>query len=64
VTLVLVGDDVEELTKEIRKLIESNKQFLDRVNDEEYEDEDEDEEAEADTQSESGTEDEEDYEEL
>jgi Sec-independent protein translocase protein TatA len=62
VTLVLVGDDVEELTKEIRKLIESNKQFLDRVNDEEYEDEDED--PEADTQSESGTEDEEDYEEL
>jgi Sec-independent protein translocase protein TatA len=62
VTLVLVGDDVEELTKEIRKLIESNKQFLDRVNDEEYEDEDED--PEADTTSESGAEDEEDYEEL
>ena len=34
------GDDVEELAKEIRRLIESNRAFLERVNDEEYEDED------------------------
>ena len=34
-------DDLEELTNEIRRLIESNKTFLERVNDEEFEDEDE-----------------------
>jgi len=34
------GDEVEELAKEIRKLIESNKQFLERVYDEEYDDDD------------------------
>jgi hypothetical protein len=37
-------DDLEALADEVRRLIESNKQFLARVNDEEYEDE-EDEEA-------------------
>jgi len=37
------GDDVEELAKEIRRLIESNRLFLERVNDDEYEDEDEEE---------------------
>lgn len=35
-------DELEALTDEIRRLIESNKQFLARVNDEEYEDEDQD----------------------
>lgn len=37
-------DELEALTDEIRRLIESNKQFLARVNDEEYEEEDQDEE--------------------
>ena len=32
------GDDLEELTREIRRLIESNRQFLERVSDEAYED--------------------------
>ena len=41
-TLEPEGDEVEELAKEIRRLIESNRLFLERVNDEEYEDEDED----------------------
>ena len=36
------GDEVQELAKEIRRLIESNKLFLQRMNDEEYEDDDED----------------------
>ena len=36
------GDEVEELAREIRKIIESNRVFLERVNDEDYEDEDED----------------------
>lgn len=40
--MTLEHDDLEELTNEIRRLIESNKQFLERVNDEEYADEDED----------------------
>jgi hypothetical protein len=44
------GDEVEELAKEIRRLIESNRQFLERVNDEEYEDDE-------DPDSESATED-------
>jgi len=35
------GDEVEELAREIRKIIESNRVFLERVNDEDYEDEDE-----------------------
>ena len=56
----LEGDEVEELTKEIRRLIESNKQFLERVNDEEFEDDDEtDSEAGPDPEAEA-----EDYEEL
>jgi hypothetical protein len=42
VTLEPEADEVEELTREIRRLIESNRLFLDRVNDEEYDDEDED----------------------
>ena len=37
-TLEPEGDDVEELAKEIRRLIESNRVFLERVNDEDYED--------------------------
>lgn len=45
--MTLESDDLEELTNEIRRLIESNKVFLERVSDEEYEDEDE--EAEADS---------------
>jgi hypothetical protein len=35
--MTLENDDLEELTNEIRRLIESNKDFLERVNDEEYE---------------------------
>lgn len=35
------SDEVEELAKEIRRIIESNKQFLERVNDEDYDEEDE-----------------------
>jgi hypothetical protein len=38
------NDDLEELTKEIRKLIDSNRAFLDRVSDEAYEDPEGDEE--------------------
>jgi len=34
------ADEVEELAKAIRRLIESNRLFLERVNDEQYEDED------------------------
>ena len=44
--MTLEHDELEELTSEIRRVIESNKAFLERVNDEEYEDEDEGEEAE------------------
>ena len=55
-TLEPEADEVEELTREIRRLIESNRLFLDRVNDEEYDDEDEgedtDEEAESEAESE------------
>lgn len=43
--MTLEHDDLEELTNEIRRLIESNKQFLERVNDEEYADEDDEEES-------------------
>ncbi|MBJ6727074.1 hypothetical protein [Geomesophilobacter sediminis] len=32
-------DDLEELTKEIRRQIESNRQFLKRVSDEDFDDE-------------------------
>ena len=39
------ADEVEELAREIRRLIEGNRLFLERVNDEEYEDEDDDEES-------------------
>lgn len=38
--MTLESDDLEELTNEIRRLIESNRQFLERVGDEDYEDED------------------------
>ena len=54
------GDEVELLAKEIRRLIESNRLFLERVNDDEYEDEDEEEERPA-AEPESG---EDEYEEL
>jgi hypothetical protein len=54
-------DDLEELASEIRRLIASNKAFLDRVNDEECEvDGDDDDEAD-DPESAEGAED---YEEL
>jgi len=39
--VTLESDDLEELTNEVRRLIESNRVFLERVNDEDYEDEDE-----------------------
>lgn len=55
------GDEVEELAKEIRRLIESNKQFLARVNDEDYDDEDE---AEAGEESDTDADEDEDFEEL
>jgi hypothetical protein len=45
----LENDELEELTNDIRRLIESNKAFLERVNDEDYdEDFEEDEEDEED----------------
>jgi hypothetical protein len=53
-------DDLEELASEIRRLIASNKAFLDRVNDEECEVDGDDDEAD-DPESEEGAED---YEEL
>ncbi|GFO60854.1 hypothetical protein GMST_31790 [Geomonas silvestris] len=53
------GDEIEELTKEIRKLIESNKQFLARVNDEDFDDGEEAEAQEGEAES-----DDEDFEEL
>jgi hypothetical protein len=34
-------DEVEQLAAEIRRIIESNRVFLERVNDDEYEDDDE-----------------------
>jgi hypothetical protein len=37
--VTLESDDLEELTREIRRLIESNRLFLARVGDDEYEDE-------------------------
>ena len=57
--MTLESDDLEELTNEIRRLIESNKVFLERVSDEEYEDEDEESEADSAPQAEPD-----DYEEL
>jgi cell pole-organizing protein PopZ len=38
--VTLEADDLEELTGEIRRIIESNKDFLKRLNDDEYEDDD------------------------
>jgi hypothetical protein len=56
--VTLENDDLEELTGEIRRLIESNKEFLDKVNDEEFDvDLDDDEE-------EAASEDDDEYEEL
>lgn len=52
-------DDLDELTSEIRRLIESNKAFLERVSDEDYDEEGED-EAEPEDEPESA----EDFEEL
>lgn len=43
--MTLESDDLEELTSEIRRLIDSNKVFLERVSDEQCESEEEDEEA-------------------
>lgn len=43
--MTLENDDLEELTTEIRRLIASNKAFLERVNDEDEEYEDEGEES-------------------
>jgi len=57
VTVEPEGDEIEELAKEIRRLIESNRQFLERVNDEDYDDEEESPEPEAEPEVE-------DYEEL
>ena len=36
--MTLENDDLEELTKEIRRLIDGNRAFLERVSDESYED--------------------------
>jgi hypothetical protein len=58
------GDEVEELAKEIRRLIESNRLFLERVNDEEYEDEDEDEDSDPGSRQDAGEAESDDYEEL
>ena len=60
-TLELEADEVEELTREIRRLIESNRLFLERVNDEEYEDDAEDAGADSVAEPQPGAED---YEEL
>ena len=56
-------DDLEELTGEIRRLIESNRAFLERVGDEEYDDLEETEEAEDSADPGQASEDD-DYEEL
>lgn len=37
--MTLENDDLEELANEIRRLIESNREFLERAGDEDYEDE-------------------------
>lgn len=57
--MTLESDDLEELTNEIRRLIESNKAFLERVGDDEYDGDDEGEEADPETE-----EDADDFEEL
>jgi hypothetical protein len=57
--VTLESDDLEELTSEIRRLIDSNRLFLERVGDEEYDDEEEAEES--DPEPEAGADD---YEEL
>jgi len=57
--VTLEHDDLDELANEIRRLIESNKDFLERVNDEDYEDEEE-----ADSDPEPESDDTEDFEEL
>lgn len=54
-------EDLDELAGEIRRLIESNKEFLKRVVDEDYDDEEEGDEDEAETPDE---EDVEEFEEL
>lgn len=57
--MTLGHDDLDELANEVRRLIESNKAFLERVTDEDYDDEEE-----AETATEEGAEEPEDYEEL
>ena len=57
--MTLGHDDLDELANEVRRLIESNKAFLERVTDEDYEDEEEGEPA-----TEEESEEPEDYEEL
>jgi hypothetical protein len=42
--VTLENDDLQELTNEIRRLIDSNRQFLERVSDEEYDDDEDAEE--------------------
>lgn len=39
--MTLGHDDLDELANEVRRLIESNKAFLERVTDEDYDDEEE-----------------------
>ena len=50
---VEAGDEVAELAKEIRRLIESNKQFLEKVYDEDYDDDESDEDSEDESEDES-----------
>uniref|UniRef100_C6E5G0 Uncharacterized protein n=1 Tax=Geobacter sp. (strain M21) TaxID=443144 RepID=C6E5G0_GEOSM len=57
--MTLGHDDLDELANEVRRLIESNKAFLERVTDEDYDDEEE-----AEAATEEGAEEPEDYEEL
>lgn len=57
--MTLGHDDLDELANEVRRLIESNKAFLERVTDEDYDDEEE-----AEPAAEEGGEEPEDYEEL
>jgi hypothetical protein len=57
--MTLGHDDLDELADEVRRLIESNKAFLERVTDEDYDDEEE-----AEPATEEGGEEPEDYEEL
>ncbi len=57
--MTVENDDLEELASEIQRLIKSNREFLERVNDEEYDADDEGEESDTDAEEEL-----EDYEEL